>query len=36
MLRASDILVTLLPATPATENLLDARRLALAAGRARG
>ena len=29
VLRASDILVTLLPATPATENLLDARRLAL-------
>lgn len=29
VLRASDILVTLLPATPATESLLDARRLAL-------
>ena len=29
VLRASEILVTLLPATPATENLLDARRLAL-------
>jgi glyoxylate/hydroxypyruvate reductase len=29
VLRVSDILVTLLPATPATENLLDARRLAL-------
>jgi len=29
VLRASDILVTLLPATPATDNLLDARRLAL-------
>ena len=29
VLRASEILVTLLPATPATESLLDARRLAL-------
>jgi glyoxylate/hydroxypyruvate reductase A len=29
VLREAEILVTLLPATPATENLLDARRLAL-------
>ena len=29
MLAAADILVTLLPATPETANLLDARRLAL-------
>lgn len=29
LLRVSDILVTLLPATPATANLLDARRLGL-------
>ena len=29
VLRASEILVTLLPATPATEGLLDARRLAM-------